>query len=100
MHALIPTLNTVAMLPATATLPAVATLPATATLPAVAALPATATLPAVATLPATATVCAVSALSTVELDRAPSPQVASPLRRPFDGRKNAIRARGDGFFCT
>jgi hypothetical protein len=41
MHALMPALNTVAMLPRTPTLSAVATLPATATLTA-AALPATA----------------------------------------------------------
>jgi hypothetical protein len=94
------TLPAVAALPATATLPAVATLPATATLPAVAALPATATLLAVSTLPATATVCSVSVLSTVGLDRAPSLRVASLLRRPFDGRKDAMRAMGDGFSCT
>jgi hypothetical protein len=124
MHPLMPTLNTVATLPRTPTLPAVATLPATATLPAVAALPAPATLPAVATLPATATlpavpalpatatllavatlpatatVCWVLVLSTVGLDRVPSLRVASLLRRPFDGRKDAMWARGEGFFCT
>ncbi|MGH3852371.1 MAG: hypothetical protein ACRDR6_02500 [Pseudonocardiaceae bacterium] len=95
-----PTLNTVATLPRTPTPPAVATLPATATLPAVATLPATATLPTVSTLPVTATVCPVSAPSTVGLDRAPSLKVASPLRRPFGGRKDAMRARGDGFSRT
>jgi hypothetical protein len=34
-------------------------------------------------------------LSTVGLKRAPSLRVASPLRRPFEGRKDAMRAAGD-----
>lgn len=64
--------------------------------------PATATLPAVSTLPATATACYVSALSTVvvDLDRASPLREVMPLRRSLDGRKDTMRARGDGFTCT
>jgi hypothetical protein len=56
--------------------------------------PGTPRLPLVATLLATAAVCSVSVLSTVGLDRAPSLRVVSPRRRPSDGRKSTIRARG------